>query len=57
MLHFSNKQIKELQALFKKELGLEVSEKEASLYAKQLVDLICVVYKDDPTFCNNSPPD
>lgn len=56
MSQFSSKQTKELQQLFREELGLEVSEKDACMYATQLVDLLCETYKENIDFSDLSPP-
>lgn len=53
MATFSNEQLNQLRELFKKELGLEVSNEEACQYATQLIDLLRVTYRDTP---DTSPP-
>lgn len=43
-------ELKELKELYKKELGLDVSDEEAIKHAEQFVNLLKVVYRpDDPT--------
>ena len=40
-------ELKELKELYRKELGMEVSDEEAIEHAEQLVNLLEVVYKPD----------
>jgi hypothetical protein len=56
MAVFSNKELIRLRELFRKELGLEVSDEEASRHATQLVDLLRVTYRESNDQTDQSPP-
>lgn len=46
-MKLTNEELKELKDLYKKELGLDVSDEEAIRHAEQLVNLLEIVYKPD----------
>ncbi len=53
---FNKVQIKELQKLFQEELGIDISDEEACIYAAQLVNLLRETYKEDKDFSSSYPP-
>lgn len=52
---FSDKQINELKKLFRDELGLEVSTKDACFHATQLINLLRATYKDTIDYSDIPP--
>lgn len=56
MANFSDKQVSQLRELFKIELGLMVSDEEASRHASQLIELLRITYRESNDQTDQSPP-
>ncbi|MFA5986502.1 MAG: hypothetical protein WC819_04130 [Parcubacteria group bacterium] len=53
---FSKSETEELVSLFKSELDLDISGKEACRNAEQFLNLLVATYKKEPSSSSNSPP-